>query len=82
MEKTSQSSSSRTSSRLCFLVLKSVIVVVNLMRFRGEKEKIIYSPIIVKINFLHLVFVGLHEEEISASSAELFRRDPQFLLIN
>ena len=30
-----------------------------------------------KINIVHLVFVGIHEQEISASSAELFRRDPQ-----
>ena len=28
----------------------------------------IYLPIIVNINILHLVFVGIHEQEISASS--------------
>ena len=42
----------------------------------------IYSPIIVKINIVHLVFVGIHEEEISASSAEPFRGDYPCLLLN
>ena len=35
----------------------------------------IHPRIIVKINFVLLVFVGIHEQEISASS-ELFRGDP------
>ena len=38
-----------------------------------------------KINIVHLVFVGIHEQEISeisASSAELFRRDPQLYFSN
>ena len=32
-----------------------------------------YLPIIVKTNIVHLVFVAIQEQEISASSAESFR---------
>ena len=32
-----------------------------------------FSPSIVKNNIVHLVFVAIHEQEISASSAEPFR---------
>ena len=35
----------------------------------------IHPRIIVKINFVDLIFVGIHEQDISASS-ELFRGDP------
>ena len=40
----------------------------------------IYSPIIVKVNIVHLVFLSIREQEISASSAELFRGDPNLYL--
>ena len=33
-----------------------------------------------KVNIVHLLFVGIHEQEISASSVELFRGDPRFNL--
>ena len=37
-----------------------------------------HSPVIVKINIIvHLVFVAIHEKEISVSSAELLIGDPQ-----
>ena len=39
-----------------------------------------YLPIIVKTNIVHLVFVAIHEQEISASSAEPFRGDSQLHL--
>ena len=39
-----------------------------------------YLPIIVKTNIVHLVFVAIHEQEISASSAEPFRGDSQLPL--
>ena len=31
----------------------------------------IYTPIIVEINMVHSVFLGIHEQEISASSSTL-----------
>ena len=40
-----------------------------------------YSPVILKINIAHLVFVGIHEQEISVSSAELLSGDPQLYLL-
>ena len=40
-----------------------------------------YSPVIVKINIIeHLVFVGIHEQGISVSSAELLIWDPHLYL--
>ena len=39
-----------------------------------------YSPNIAKNNIVYLVFVAIHEQEISASSAEPFRGDSQFYL--
>ena len=39
-----------------------------------------YSPNIVKNNIVHLVFVAIHEQDISASSAEPFRGDSQLYL--
>ena len=41
-----------------------------------------HSPVIVKINIIvHLVFVAIHEKEISVSSAELLSGDPQLYLL-
>ena len=40
-----------------------------------------YSPNIVKNNIVHLVFVTIHEQDISASSAESFRGDSQLYLL-
>ena len=40
-----------------------------------------YSPNIVKNNIVHLVFVAIHEQDISASSAESFRGDSQLYLL-
>ena len=39
-----------------------------------------YSPNIVKNNIVRLVFVAIHEQDISASSAEPFRGDSQLYL--
>ena len=39
-----------------------------------------YWPNIVKNNIVHLVFVAIHEQEISASSVEPFRGDSQLYL--
>ena len=48
------------------------------MRLREKNKELFVCPcILVKINIVHLVFVGIHELEISASSAELFKGDPQ-----
>ena len=40
-----------------------------------------YSPNIVKNNIVHLVFVAIHEQDISASPAESFRGDSQLYLL-
>ena len=40
-----------------------------------------YSLVIVKINIIvHLVFVAIHEKEISVNSAELLSGDPKLYL--
>ena len=40
----------------------------------------IFSPSIVKNNIVHSVFLAIHEQEISASSAEPIRGDYQLYL--
>ena len=51
------------------------------MRLSEKSKELFICPcILVKINIVHLVFVGIHEQEISASSAELFEGDPQLYL--
>ena len=41
-----------------------------------------YSPNIVKNNIVHLVFVAIHEQEISASSVEPFQLYLSIKLLN
>ena len=45
----------------------------HILALRNEEifSLFIYAPIIVKINMVHSVFVGIHEQEISASSSTL-----------
>ena len=38
------------------------------------------GPLFIKTNIVHLVFVAIHEQEISASSAEPVRGDSQLYL--
>ena len=63
-----------------FLEIKGKESLSDLVSSFSSVVLFIYSPIIVKVNITHLVFLSVREQEISASSAELFRGDPKLYL--